>query len=282
MLRSLFRGGDSIDEKTKETVDRFLREHGAACTLSNGHGMTELSGSGCYQFSGHENGIGVGIPFPYDKYIVMDHEGEIVPMTEYGVEGCVWIYSPSATSGVFEGNVFAETKEVNGFRFINSKDVMRIMPDNEITYLEREDRTFARFDGHKIIPFDIESKFVSHRSIRQCMVVPYIDPDMQWKMPIAYVVPVHELKNEEMDMVVREIVDGMLESENSNTRDIPRKICFLSELPTNAMSKNDFRVLSARELDGSEYTINIDENNLFSGRITIEMPVKNEVKGQYT
>ena len=75
-------------------------------------------------------------------------------------------------------------------------------------------------------------------------------------------------------MVVREIVDGMLESENSNTRDIPRKICFLSELPTNAMSKNDFRVLSAREPDGSEYTINIDENNLFSGRITIEMPVK--------
>lgn len=267
-------GGDSMDEKTKQAVDRFLREHGAACGLTNGHGMSELSGSGCYQFPGHENQVGIGIPFPYDKYIVMDADGKIAPMTEHGVEGCVWIYSPSATSGVFEGQRFAETRELHGFRFLNSKDTMRIMPNNEITYIEREDRAFTRFDGHKIVPFDVERKFTAHELIKQCMVVPYEDAGIRGKMPIAYVVPVRGLKNDEKDTIVSELVRAMLESDNSNSRDMPRKICFLSEMPVNAMSKNDFRALANRKLDGSEYTVDLFETNLISGKVHIQPPAK--------
>lgn len=269
-------GGDSIDEKSKQDINEFLIKHGAKCEITNGHGMSELSGSGCYQFPNHENGIGVGIPFPYDKYIVLDNNGEIVPMSDNGVKGCTWIYSPSATSGLFEKNRFAETKYINGFRFINSKDTMLIMPNNEITYIEREDRTFARFDGHKIVPFDIESKFTSNNLIKQCMVVPYEDDTINGKMPIAYVVPIRQLSNEEKDMLVSEIVNTLLESEDTNNRDIPRKICFLSEMPTNAMSKNDFRTLGNRELDGTEYTVDIIETNLSSGDAKIIPPIVRE------
>ncbi len=265
-------GGDGMDEKTKDNINRFFKEHGAKCKVTNGHGMSELSGSGCYQFLGHDNNAGVGIPFPYDKYIIMDDDGKIVPMTESGVKGCTWIYSPSATAGVFDGQRFAETKDINGFRFLNSKDTMLIMPNNEITYIEREDRAFARFDGHKIIPYDIECKFMSHKLIKHCMVVPYFDSDINGKMPIAYIVPEHKLKNQELDLLVSEIVNLLLESENTNSRDVPRKICCLSELPINAMSKNDFRNLANRELDGTEYTVNISETNLSSGEVKIIPP----------
>lgn len=272
-VKMVISGGDSIDEKSKETINEFLKSHGAKCELTNGHGMSELSGSGCYQFPNHVNGLGVGVPFPYDKYVILDNEGNIVPMTDKGVKGCTWIYSPSATSGIFEGNRFAETKEINGFRFINSKDTMLIMSNNEITYIEREDRTFTRFDGHKIVPFDVESKFTSNELIKQCMVVPYYDDIINGKMPIAYVVPIRELENDEMDLLVSDIVNIMVESEDTNNRDIPRKICFLREIPKNAMSKNDFISLINRKLDGTEYTVNIAETNLSLENITIQLPV---------
>lgn len=270
-------GGDSIDQKTQETVNEFLDEHGTKSRITNGHGMSELSGSGCYQFPDHENGIGVGIPFPYDKYIVLDNDGNIVPMKKDGVKGCTWIYSPSATDGIFEGHQFAETKEIHGFRFINSKDTMLIKPNGEITYIEREDRTFTRFDGHKIVPFDVESKFTSNKLVKQCMVVPYDDEIINGKMPIAYVVPVRDLNDGERDVLVSEIVNAMIESKDTNSRDIPRKICFLSKMPTNAMSKNDFRTLSSRIMDGTEYTIDISETNLSCDSIRIVRPSRKVV-----
>lgn len=277
-LKMAMSGGDSVDEVTRREINDFLISHGAQCIMTNGHGMSELGGSGCYQFPGHENGVGVGIPAAYDKYIIINEDGTIAPMTENGVKGCTWIYSPSATSGVFEGNEFAETKMINGFRFINSKDTMLIMPNNEITYIEREDRTFARFDGHKIVPYDVEKKFIENDLVKQCVIVPYDDDIIKGKMPIAYVVPVRELSDEEKYDLVSKVANSMLASEDTNNRDIPRKVCFLDELPTTSMSKNDFRFLANREIDGSEYTIDIEETNLTSGDVHIISPDKPLVK----
>ncbi len=277
-LKMAMSGGDSVDAKTMKEINDFLKAHGAKCFMTNGHGMSELGGSGSFQFEGHENGTGVGVPTPYDKYIVLDKDGNIVPMTPEGVKGCVWIYSPSATNGIFEGRRFAETKDINGFRFLNSKDTMHIDPNNEISFVEREDRTFTRFDGHKIVPFDVENKFTSNELVKQCMVVPYMDETIQGKMPIAYVVPVRELTDEEKSEVVSSVVDTMVESIDTNNRDIPRKVCFLEEMPTNAMSKNDYIGLMKRELDGSEYTIDISETNLVSGEVKIIPPEKGKAK----
>ncbi len=108
-------GGDSNNPEGKREEDHFLLSHGAQCIETNGHGMSELCGSGSYTFPGHDQGLSVGIPFPYDKYIILDENKEIVPMGPDGVQGCAWIYSPSATSGCFEGEEFAETKYITAF-----------------------------------------------------------------------------------------------------------------------------------------------------------------------
>ena len=44
------------------------------------------------------------------------------------------------------------------------------------------------------------------------------------------------------------------------------------------MSKNDFRELQNRELDGSEYTIDIKETNLSSSDVQIIKPCNQNVK----
>ena len=267
-------GGEKEDDYTWKEILKFFKSHGAK-HVTKGHGMTELGGSGCFQFEGYENSRGVGIPAPYDKYIVLDNDGNIVPMTKDGVKGNVWIYSPSATNGIFDGKKIIETKNINGFTFINSKDTMLIMPNNEIMFLEREDRKFPRFDGHKIIPIDIEEKFTSNKLVKQCMVVPYHDDDVGGKMPAAYVVPIKELSTDEMDNIVTNTVNSIVYSSKLNSRDVPRKICFLTELPTTQLSKNDYRSLSNRTMDGSEYTVDIKETNLSVLNIDIIPPRKN-------
>lgn len=277
-LKMAISGGDSNNKINKEIEDNFLLSHGAKCIETNGHGMSELGGSGCYTFPGHEKGLGVGIPFPYDKYVILDENGDIVPLDEKGIKGCAWIYSPSATLGVFDGESFVESKMINGFRFINSKDTMFIEPNYEMSFVEREDRVFTRYDGYKIVPSNIESKFISNKLIKQCMVVPYEDDDLNGKMPIAYVVPIRKMSENEQNQVVNDIVKALLESENNNCRDIPRKIFFMQQLPQNAMSKNDFRTLINRKLDGTEFTIDVIESNLKTEDIVITPPKKEKAK----
>ncbi len=108
------------------------------------------------------------------------------------------------------------------------------------------------------------------------MVVPYVDSTIKGKMPIAYIVPSKDLSTLEKDPIVAKIVQVLTESDDTSDRDIPRKLCFISTLPQNSMSKNDYKALMLRELDGSEYTIEMDETNLTSGKVRIIQPPRNQ------
>lgn len=264
-------GGDSNTAKSKQEDDDFLISHGAQCIETNGHGMSELGGSGSYTFKGHQNGLGVGIPFPYDKYVVVSN-GQIVPMSEAGVRGETYIYSPSATNGIFEGEKIVDTIEIEGFKFINSKDTMHIAPNYEMEFISREDRTFTRFDGHKVIPADVEKQLLEDPSINKCMVVPYEDEEFFGKMPIAYIVTSDELTAKEKYQIVSDAVSRILTSTEVTSRELPRKFSFIDALPQNKMSKNDYKQLENRQLDGSEYTVTLDETNLKINGVSISEP----------
>lgn len=278
-IKMAIAGGDGTNEKEQESIDTGLRAHGCPVKMTKGHGMTELCGSGSYNFPGHENGIGVGTPFPYDKYIVLDENKNIVPLTKKGITGTIYVYSPSAIDGIFDGERIAETVWINNFRFLNTKDTMTIDGDYNLMFVEREDRAFTRFDGHKIKPADVENKILEHDKIKQCMVVPYTDEELMGKMPIAYVVPCNELSNEEKSNLVNDIANIILTSTELTSREVPKKVCFLEEIPHNKMSKNDFRALANRQLDGSEYTIKVIETNLkVEGYKVIEPNLKDKIK----
>ena len=266
-------GGDSNTIQAKKEDDEFLISHGAKCIETNGHGMSEIGGSGSYTFKGHQHGLGIGIPFPYDKYVIIEN-GKIVPMGAMGVRGEAYIYSPSATDGMFDGEKIVDTIDIEGFRFINSKDTIHISPNYEMEFISREDRTFTRYDGHKIIPADIERKITENTIVKNCMVVPYEDKESLGKMPIAYIVPMHALTDDAKMQVISKITNGILSSVTLTSRDLPKKYCFLSELPQNKMSKNDYNQLINRELDGSEFTVMLNETNLKINDIKIVPPSK--------
>ena len=269
-------GGDSNTLQSKKEDDDFLLSHGARCIETNGHGMSELGGSGSYTFKGHQNGLGIGIPFPYDKYIIIEN-GQIVPMGPNGVRGETYIYSPSATNGIFEGEKIVDSIDIEGFKFINSKDTMFIAPNYEMEFISREDRTFTRFDGHKIVPADVEKQLMYDSNIKNCMVVPYEDEEYFGKMPIAYIVTSSELTPDEEYQVVSNAVKNILNSSEVTSRELPRKFCFIDSLPQNKMSKNDYNQLASRTLVGEEYTVTLDETNLKINGVSIQKPEKPKI-----
>ena len=104
------------------------------------------------------------------------------------------------------------------------------------------------------------------------MVVPYEDDKYFGKMPIAYVVSSSELSDDEKYSIVEQIANSILSSTELTSREVPRKVSFIDSIPQNQMSKNDYRQLISRKIDGTEYTIDLDETNLSVKSVNIINP----------
>ena len=269
-LKMVIAGGESVSEKDEKEINTFLKSHNAKCVLTKGHGMSELCGSASYSFTGHNKIGSVGTPFPFDKYIVLGENKQIVPLVDGEVTGEVYIYSPSACSGVFNGEVFAETTEINGFRFLATKDTMRITSENEIFFEERSDRSFTRFDGYKIRPANIENALMKNPTINDCMIVQFEDEIRHGKMPIAHLVVNQDMSREHKIRFIHELVDEMLVSDQFATRDIPTRWRFRSAIPLTKMQKKDYKTLVIEPLEHDDIIVNITESNLLIKEIAVE------------
>lgn len=269
-LKMVIAGGESVSEKDEKEINAFLQSHNARCLLTKGHGMSELCGSASYSFAGHNKIGSVGTPFPFDKYIVLDDHKQVVPLTEGEVSGEVYIYSPSACIGTFNGKAFAETIEINGFRFLATKDTMRITSEDDIYFEERSDRSFTRYDGYKIRPANIENALMKNPVISDCMIVQFEATDRNGKMPIAHLVVNQEMPRAHKLRFVRGIVDEMLNSDEFATRDIPTRWRFRASIPLTKMQKKDYNALVKEPLNQEDIIVRIAESNLLIKDITVE------------
>ena len=266
-------GGDSITQKDEEEINVFFKKHNAKCVLTKGHGMSEIGGCGTFTFEKYNNLAGLGTPFPTDRYVLYDKDGRLMPLSSEKTEGEAYIYSPSATNGVFDGKTIIEKKYIAEFPFIRTKDIIIINNDNTLDFSERTDRTFTRYDGYKVRPSNIEKVIEENENVQQCMVVEYDDDENFGKMPIVHLVLNKFLTAKEKEQLINEIVSKkMINASNMTTRDIPKKWRFRTELPQTKMSKNDYRALIEEGLTGEEYTVIIHESNLKLEGVEITSP----------
>ena len=269
-LKMVIAGGESLSEKDEIEINSFLQKHNAPCSITKGHGMSELCGSASYSFTNHNKIGSVGTPFPYDKYIVLDNEYHIVPLKEGAVTGEVYIYSPSACDGVFNGTVYAQTITIEGYRFLATKDTMRITSDNEIFFEEREDRSFTRFDGYKVRPANIENSLMKSPYITDCMIVPFEDEARNGKMPIVHIVLDRNETYKSHKPLVHDIVKQMLDNNELSTRDMPTRWRFRESIPLTKMQKKDYKSLINEGTNEDDIKVIIDESNLLVKDIMVE------------
>lgn len=266
-------GGDSINQKDEEEINDFLVKHNAKCLLTKGHGMSEIAGCGTFTFDGYNNIAGLGTSFPTDRYILLDSSGKIISNSGEQIKGEAYIYSPSATGGIIDGESIVGIKYIAGYPFIQTKDTIILNSDNTLEFSERIDRTFTRFDGYKVRPYNIEKTIEKSQKVQECMVVEYEDDELYGKMPIAHIVLNEELSEDEKYELVRNIIDSyMTNSVDFTTRDIPKKWRFRENIPQTKMFKKDYKKLISEGLTGEEFTVTIKESNLKVESIVITKP----------
>ena len=280
-LKMVTYGGDTMEYQDEISVNDFLNAHNCKCKITKGHGMSETCG--CASFSTNEYNIprAMGIPMPSMIYGIVDPESKKLIKFEEGkdeIEGELIISGPTVTPGVLDGKVIVPHYEYDGMDFILTRDIAKMNKDGIMEFLEREDRSFTRFDGFKVKPYELENILKQDPRIKYCILSPYYAEEKMGNMIMATIVlnSKEELSDSEKCEFVNDILNKyFIKNVYVSSRQIPSMFKFKEELPQTKMAKIDYNAIINEGITGDEVEVILDESNISIGDIQI-IPPKNK------
>ena len=263
-------GGDAMTYEDEERINKWLKEHGSNAEVEKGHGMSEFCGCGTYAKDDYNKPNTIGIPAPKTIYTMVDPEIEdhLVPLRfEDDMEvlrGEIAVSAEHVTNGILHGETIIPHYEMDGRSYIRTKDIGYMDKDGCFFIDERKGRSFARIDGFKIKPSEIEKPIEENENVRYARIVPYYDKDIRGQMPICHLVlEQNDLTEEEQIAIVEDIVyNNIIGNPNMNSRQIPSKFKIRESLPLNKGNKVDFKALENEELSGDEISVVVNDTNV--------------------
>ena len=250
-IRNYAAGGDAITVGAEQTVDAFLKEHGAEFPLAKGYGMTEVS-SAATAAAGTVNKVGsVGIPLVNTVVSVFE------PGTEnelpIGERGEICISGPAVMKGYYnkpDETAILLHRHADGKLWAHTGDIGYMDEDGFVFLGSRIKRLIIRHDGFKVFPSMIENVISRHPAVQQCSVVGCTDRDhVQGRLPFVYVVlePEADKKKRQIQRELRQLCREELPEYVQ-----PVGYKFISEMPFTPIGKVDYRKLE-EEITARDY-----------------------------
>lgn len=262
----------SIDDEIK--INNFFEKHSAKCKLMVGYGMSELSGCAITDNNVYNKLGATGVPLPGVKLKFRDENtNEFVDYSVPNAKGEAYIHSETMTSGVLDGKKVVDTIEIDGERYIKTKDIMQSDELGNISYIGRVDGMFQRYDGYNVYPLYIEELMKSYEEISDCALVWEYDETRKGNIIKSFI----ELRDNSIDkksLIKKIIEESFLRNlkpnvYKANFRDIPHKWSFIEKMPKNTMNKTDLYKLLNENIESEEYQLEIEEDNMSVKNYTI-------------
>lgn len=238
-------GGETMNDGLQSRFNAFLKEHGGKYPLSQGYGMSEMSGAATCCFSAVYKDSSAGIPLLATTVGIFNPEtGEELG---YGEQGEICMTGRNMMLGYYQNE--EETAQVmrrhaDGTVWIHSGDIGYIDEDGFVFIKGRIKQIIIKFDGHKVFPVTVEAIINRHKAVGECAVVGIPDPDhAQGEVPLG-IVKLKDSAEEtaDKDKVRREIL--AMCDELCEERGRPADIVFVSEMLYTSLSKHDYRKLT--------------------------------------
>ncbi len=238
-------GGDTMNPGLQARFNKFMKEHGGLYPLSQGYGLSEMTGAATCCFSAIYKDDSCGIPLLATSLGIFDPEtGEELG---YNQEGEVCVCGRNMMAGYY--NNAEETAAImqthaDGTTWIHTGDIGIIDEDGFVFIRGRIKQIIIRFDGHKVFPVSIEGILNTHKVVGECAVIGIEDPDhAQGEVPLGLVTIKSTLNASTIDKEAlrRELID--LCYEKCEERGRPADILFIDEMLYTGLHKHDYRKL---------------------------------------
>lgn len=225
-LRYFILGGAKTDEKTKENVLEFGRQHGCDLKLVDGLGQTEVSTAYLYN-----NVLSIN---DCVKIVNPETNEELT----YGEVGEICVSGPNVMKGYVssEDNASALEEDSNGNIWFHTGD-LGYNEDGKIYYMGRLNRRI-KVNGELICVEDLEEVIANCSFIKECCIVEKTDTQKE-SVPVAFITLNDGYEyNQELQKAIEDYY-----SQNIVYYSRPAVTVCLDQLPKTAIGKTDFKQL---------------------------------------
>lgn len=256
----------SIEEEIK--INYFLKTHGSIVPLTKGYGLSEMGGCAIVTIDGYNKIGSSGVIMPGINAKIKTSSGEIKDVGKEEIQGELLLNSDTMTCGKLDGTDIINTIEIDGKKYLKTKDEVHIDNFGNVEYLGRKDGMFQRYDCYNVYPMQIESVFKTYPFVKNVAIVGHyseIDNGVVPKVVIELAETGDELNKEQ---IIENIVNNSFLSNNhkseykANFRDLPHVWDFVETMPINTMEKNDLYSLQNDLYSGERYFVNVEEDNM--------------------
>lgn len=259
-------GGGPLTAMQEDEINTFLSKHGSNVSLTKGYGLSELGGCCITTVNGYNELGSVGTRQPLVDVKLIDNEGRILDDFESGT-GEVFVSSDTMCQENLDGVPVIETREIDGKKYLKTKDVLHRNEYGEFSYVDRKDRMFNRYDGYNVYPLNVEKVFLDYPEIRNALMTKKYSEKCNGNVPKVYI----ELTNDDVDReeLIRRIISNSFLSNKmnhkeyvANFREIPREFVFIERIPKNTMGKNSESLIDPDFSTSETYYVDVKENNM--------------------
>ena len=246
---SIMYGGEASNRIWEQETAAMLQKHRMEAPILNGYGMTECSA--CILVATKECPEGL-LPLGNVNVKITDPDD---PYTElgYDTEGELCLCSDTVMLGYYQKEEETERLifEVDGKRWLRTRDLARISPDGHILLTGRIKRIYHKLSpeklGVRVYPMRIEECISALPEIEKCAVVGVKDDKTAYRT-IAYLILKDQTSN---TAAARKRIEDSCKTSLPESH-VPDEYVFVTEFPLTRAGKVDYRTLEKMQIKENE------------------------------
>ena len=238
-IKTFFIGGDKLDDKLRETVEKTLKDCGSSALLYEGFGLSEFASLTHLNIKHRCDGT-VGQPMPTVKAKIVDKDGNVCPP---GQEGELYISGTSMMIGYLNQKTDFSVDE-EGVVWFPTGDFGYIDEDDFLYYRGRLKR-LIKIGGVNIFPQEVEAVACTLKEVENACAVRI----MQNGKPAIRLLVVLKDKTHLTHLLRAKIKDVV--RDNILPYAVPREIEVVDSIKLNTMGKSDYKYYEDKEGGGS-------------------------------
>ena len=253
-VKVVFMGGTYVSPEYKQQFNDYLNSCGSTARIVNGYGLSELGGA-CIISPSDRDDDAIGFPLPgFEVKIYVEDEDRFYNLSDGPRTGVLFLSSDTLSSGKLDDETFFELDEIDGVKYLNTNDLIRVNDDGSMTCIGRSNQFFVNNAGVRFDAGLVQTAITSQPGIVACGIVPEFHKMIHDNVPVLYVetdkrVP-GELATIHQALIQVFVKDGMLADSN-----MPSMCVIVERIPLNSGGKVDGKRLASGTVTGQRFSV---------------------------
>ena len=247
-------GGSYVSADAKKRYDRLLKRNGAKSTIMIGYGVSE-AGAACILAPPGRKDDAIGYPLPGVRIKLYDEsDGRYYDIEDGPRTGVLHIASKSVSCGRIDDTVFFELEDIDGEKYLNTYDLVRVGEDGALYYAGRMNKYFVNNEGVRFDAGLVETAVSAEPGIDACGLAPEYKKVLHDSVPVLYVQTAGS-KRDSIRIARDALVNVFVRDDVIKESNLP-SICVLTDsIPLNDMGKVDTFRISRGEAKGKRFSV---------------------------